>query len=167
MIDIETLGTSVDSSVLSIGAVKFKRNGDILDSFFVTIKRNSCLDAGLIEYKDTLDWWMRIDENVRNLIFKEEYTLKEGLRMLNQWLGDNSIMWANGPSFDIAILENCYRKCNMEIPWKFWNVRDVRTVADIGKVDLKRIEKAEHHPISDCKRQINIVCKGLRYLGQN
>lgn len=167
MIDIETLGTNVDSSILSIGAIKFKRNGDILDTFFITIKRSSCLELGLIEYKDTLDWWMNIDEGVRKVIFKEEYDIKEALTKLSEWLGYNSIMWANGPSFDISILENCYKRCKMNIPWRFWNVRDVRTVADIGKVDLKNMEKAEHHPLSDCKRQISIVCKGLRYLGQN
>ena len=47
---------------------------------------------------------------------------------------------------------------NMEIPWKFWQLRDTRTIYDIGNVNLKTISgkncKVTHHSLNDCYNQI-------------
>ena len=52
MIDIETLGISPNSVVMTIGAIKFNRIDDIksieyMDSFYCRVSKESCLKLGL------------------------------------------------------------------------------------------------------------------------
>jgi hypothetical protein len=59
MIDLETLATSTDAVVLTIGAVKFDPFGsDIkepaMDSFYVKIDIDSCDELGLVANDDTI-----------------------------------------------------------------------------------------------------------------
>ena len=47
MIDIETLSTTPNALILTIGAIKFNRNEDVkdlkeLETFYVRIDQNSC-----------------------------------------------------------------------------------------------------------------------------
>ena len=50
----------------------------------------------------------------------------------------------------------------MNPPWIFWNVRDTRTLYDIGKVSMKSLPTNNaHHAIYDCHRQIIGVKRAL------
>jgi hypothetical protein len=62
MIDLETLATSTDAAILTIGAVKFDPFGkDIqepqMESFYVRVDLDSCHDIGLKVNDDTIAWW--------------------------------------------------------------------------------------------------------------
>ena len=88
---------------------------------------------------------------------------KDALIKLSNFLKDHKYIWANSPSFDCIILENAYKSCNLEIPWKFWNLRDCRTVYDLGKINLKSVSAVKHNALDDCYNQIialsNFFCK--------
>ena len=78
MVDIETLGVSNNSVILSLAAVEFnKSTGETGKKFYKKISIESCLEAGLVIDADTLQWWM---ENLMKLelnYLKEVYIYKE------------------------------------------------------------------------------------------
>jgi len=70
MVDIETLSTSPNSLILTIGAIKFSRNKEVkkledLDTFYVRINQNSCKKLKMDISEDTLDWWNSQSEEAR------------------------------------------------------------------------------------------------------
>jgi hypothetical protein len=173
MVDIETLGTSPNSSILVIGAVKFQRNGNLkplkeLDTFYRRIILNSCLDLGLKVDKETLEWWDKQDSNVRYEALEnpDRIPLRQALIEFSTWMKPCNKVWANSPSFDCVILESAYKACNIPIPWNFWNTRDCRTLfdlANIRKYDLP--DNDQHNAIHDCYRQIVGVKRAISNLG--
>jgi hypothetical protein len=68
MLDIETLSTRPDAVVLTIGAVKFSPwasdvNTD--DGLYVRVNVDEQLELGRHVQQDTIDWWGRQAEDVR------------------------------------------------------------------------------------------------------
>ena len=61
MIDLETLATSPDAAILTIGAVKFDPFGDDIkdpkcEKFYVRVDLDSCDRIGLVTTDDTIAW---------------------------------------------------------------------------------------------------------------
>jgi len=170
MIDIETLGINPDSVVLTIGAIKFRKDEDLksLDSyetFYVKIDQNSCTEIGCKVDPKTVDWWNKqsVESRYEAIESDDRITIREALIKLSKWLKGDNIIWANSPSFDCVILENVYKKCKLDIPWKFWLIRDCRTLFDltgITKNDLPN--NHQHHALYDCYSQLTGVIKGYK-----
>ncbi len=64
MIDLETLATSPNSAVLTIGAVKFDPFGNELEmpsceKLYIKVDIDSCDELNLDVNDDTLNWWSR------------------------------------------------------------------------------------------------------------
>jgi len=94
-------------------------------------------------------------------------SIEQALQELSDFIGTQTFtfIWAQGPHFDCTILENAYKKCNIPLPWKFWNVRDCRTILDISSVKLRDISgEYPHHSLYDCYKQIIAVKTGLNRL---
>ena len=47
---------------------------------------------------------------------------------LNRFLVGVDNIWAQGPAFDIVILENLYRQLGKPVPWNYYTIRDSRTL---------------------------------------
>jgi len=47
MLDLETMGTSPTSAIVSIGAVKFSPEGGVTDDFYARIHLPDAVDSGL------------------------------------------------------------------------------------------------------------------------
>jgi len=165
MVDIETLGTSPNSVIATIGAMKFNRRDRLktmeeMESFYRRIDINSCLSKGMTTEEDTVSWWDNQDEKSRDEIYSSEnrISIEQALQELSDFLSPNPIFWAQGPHFDCTILENAYKKCNLVLPWKFYNVRDCRTILDIAGIRLKDVSgEYPHHSLYDCYKQVIAV----------
>jgi len=176
MVDIETLSTRSNAVILSIGAIKFDRNGKVpaspadMDTFCVRVARESCEVLGMHVDPETLQWWSTQPAAVRDEALEdtsERLTIKDAMTQFAAWVGKSELVWGHGDDFDCVILSNAFEKCGMKTPWKFWNTRDTRTLFDIAGVrnaDLPSDSK--HHPIHDCYRQIVGVVMSLRKLGR-
>ena len=172
MIDIETLSTKPNALILTIGAVKFSRNKDIepleiTTNFYKRIDIKSCKKLGMDIDNDTVQWWNKQSKDVRYEAIenKDRQNIKDVLIELSQFVKDCQYIWANSPSFDCVILENAYRLCELEIPWKFWNLRDCRTIYDLGNTSLKSIVKeTKHNSLEDCYNQILCLNKAYKNL---
>lgn len=130
MIDLETLGTTADAVILSVGAVKFDLESDAIDEegFYGSISIESNMDLGRKIDEDTLLWWLKQPAAAQNVFHEDKLSLEQTLMDLSDWLGNAEwIVWAKGPGFDVAMLEHAYKRLGMSPPWAFWNVRCVRT----------------------------------------
>lgn len=169
MIDIETMGNSSDSAIVSIGAVKFDLiSGEIGEKFHQLVQLQSCLDNGLSVSGSTIEWWLKQSSEAKNSLFdetQERVTINEALFNLSIFIKGNEdcspFIWANSPSFDCAILKTAYKKCCLIFPWDFRKELDVRTMVYL-KPELKNTNNFKglaHNALDDCINQINYVCE--------
>ena len=73
-------------------------------------------------------------------------------------------VWSHGAGFDVTILEWYFRKIGKAIPWQFWEVRDTRTIFDVG-INPNRPPVLKHHALEDAWNQavgVQNVYKALR-----
>ena len=68
MLDIETLGVSMDAPLISIGAVFFEPlTGKCGDEFYRVITLSSALENSFVDPK-TLQWWMIQSDSARAVL---------------------------------------------------------------------------------------------------
>lgn len=170
MLDIETLSTDFDALIISIGAVRFDLSTGIKgDTFYRKIDKQSCVDVGLKINPDTVDWWMNQDEKARQefLSKSDRISISDALIELSEFILKEDFVWSNGASFDLVILRSAYKACQIDLPWEFYNEKDVRTLAGLVP-EVKENEPfvgVKHHPVSDCIHQIKYCSKVYQQLG--
>ena len=71
-------------------------------------------------------------------------------------------VWSHGAIFDIVIIENICRKLQQAVTWKFWEVRDTRTLFDIA--DLTVNIEGKHNALADAVAQADVVQKAYKKL---
>lgn len=147
MVDLETLDTKPTATIVSVGAVKFNREG-IIDKFYKVVDIQSCIDAGFTVSGDTLKWWLS-QRGAANVFKDGTVHIATALFAFNDWVGSNEdiVLWGNGAAFDNAILSNAYSTLRIQQPWKFWNDRCYRTIAALS--DHRRVQKGTHHNALD------------------
>ena len=159
MIDLETLATSTDAAILTIGAVKFDPLGNdklepTMDSFYVKVDLDSCHELGLVTNDDTIAWWANQSKEAQDEAFGDNgrIPIADAFNQLYKFCWGAKRVWSNGSCFDIIICEHVFRKINKAIPWKFWEVRDVRTAFDLG-INPQRPPVTAHHALEDAWNQ--------------
>lgn len=169
MIDIETCGTGVDACILTIAAQCF----DPLDRatlyndrfYYARVDPDSQPDRNISQ--GTIDWWATQPKQAQEEAFGSEgrIALKQALEELHRLTWHCKRTWANGPTFDMNILEHAYKSYNMVLPWQYYNVRDARTVYSLCP-NLNKYP-ASHHALEDCRRQIDLLHDALECLKIN
>lgn len=166
MIDIETLGTAPGCAILSIGAVMFGPSG-LGETFYATVLVQSCTDAGLVIDAGTVAWWMSQSDQARAAAFAADgLPLSAALNALSAWFLQQAAErpWCHGATFDIPVLEAAYKACRMLPPWRYWNVRDTRTLYDLAGVKVDRSAGEHHNALDDAINQATAAAKALRIL---
>ncbi len=166
MIDIETLGNGDDAAVVSIGACFFDPvTGKIGETFHVKADIVSVPPVGLDP--STVKWWLQQSKEAQDKLTSGTVLFEDMLSAFIRFIDKNSTCfkvkpWGNGATFDITLLQSAFRGVNSVIPWRFWNVRDVRTIVDLGTrigVDVKKVEfdGVPHDALDDAKHQVKYV----------
>jgi len=168
MVDLETLATTPNAAILSIGAVTFDPNSNnIYDTFYhrVDLESLEILDTFIDD--NTIDWWSRQDKAAQEEAFNPEGRIDIST-VINDFykfcMGSNKF-WSHGSTFDIIILEHYFRELKKPYPWKFWEVRDTRTLFDLG-MDPEMPQANKHHALEDALRQATGVQNMFRKLGR-
>ena len=165
MIDIETVGTGPDACILTIAAQTFDPNalGYLPQDYYARVDIDSQPNREVDDA--TVEWWATQPQEAQDEAFGEEgrISLKQALEELSKLCFHCNLTWANGTTFDMVILENAYKQEQLPLPWRFWNVRNARTVYSLYP-DLPK-PKASHHALEDCKRQIDLLQQTLQHLG--
>jgi hypothetical protein len=173
MVDLETMGTSYDAPIISIGAVLFDiETGNQYDEFYETVDIESSFKYGTPS-ASTVKWWIEQSSDAKKSTFGGNSSLPFVLNKFNFFLQkdfnpSNIKMWGNGPTFDISILEYAFKQCDIDILWKFWNIRDCRTVKDIGEAigyKMPDFKGTAHNALDDAKNQakwVSEICMQLK-----
>lgn len=173
MLDLETLSTRSNASILVIAAIKFDRHSNISkptttspNQFYAKIDTNSCSQLGMHIDPKTIHWWWEQDSKIREEAFgNPREDLKSVLLRFSKWYGNSKAIWSHGATFDIPILAEAYNLCGLEPPWKFWLARDTRTLFDITGIRQEDLPNENlHNALYDCWRQICGVQEALKRL---
>jgi len=174
MIDLETLGTDPSAPIVAIGAVFFNpQTGELGAEFSTTIDFESACEKRTPD-ASTIKWWMKQSDDARAKVTRGKEDMKRALEGLFSFIRAESSLskvkpWGNGATFDISMLEDCFKCYDMQAPWKYYNVRDVRTVVELGDMvgltkDMIEFEGTPHVALDDAKHQaryVSFITQGL------
>ena len=164
MIDLEGLATGPDTTILTIAAQAFDPFGSgYYDRHYyarVTLEsqENRSIDDG------TIAWWATQPDHAREEAFGEQdrIPLDQALDKLGKLIWHSQLLWSQGPTYDMNILEHAYKSYGKALPWKYYQVRDSRTVFSLWPE--QPIPPTSHHALEDCRRQIGMLQNTLKYL---
>ena len=161
MLDLETLGTRPECVILTLGAVKF--NPYTLEEptggLYLRMDADEQIAKGREVQEDTLQWWMNQAEDIREEALGEEgrVSVEQMYKELNKICVGVQNIWAQGPVFDIVILENLYRQLGLPCPWQFWQIRDSRTLLSSLGDPREKNKAGLHNALEDCVSQAQAV----------
>jgi len=169
MIDLETLDTTPDAQVLTIGGVKFNPFdwSEPHSEFYYRFEIDEQEALGRSVSPSTLDWWGQQDPDIILEAFGDEgrTDVRTILKDMKKWWVGCDEIWSQG-SFDINIMENLCRQLNEPIPWAFWQVNDLRTLLRRMPRDPRKDSKfAAHNALEDSKQQVYALRKTFEHFG--
>ena len=161
MLDLETLSTKPDATVLTFGACKFNpyKQEDIDKGIYFRINVDEQITLGRDVDDSTVEWWGKQAEDVREeaLGDGDRITLEQFTKELNRFIVGAKNIWAQGPVFDIVILENLYRQLGLPCPWQFWQIRDSRTLVSTHGDPREKNKVGLHNALEDAVSQAQAV----------
>lgn len=155
MVDLETMAVTPNAVVLTLGAVHFNPYGNgYADKLYLRFDLDDQDKLGREIDPNTLDWWSKQDPKVMEEAFSPDnrVPVREAMDQFHKFAWGCDAFWAHGSLFDIAILENLYRQIEKPVPWQYWQIRDTRTIFDLGwNPDMPQASK--HDALQDAIRQ--------------
>lgn len=175
MVDLETLSTDSNAIILTIGAIPFGPDGThIVDKGCYFYERVNLYSYNRFKNNEfhlnwgTLIWWLEQDpEPLRDAFLAEpRYPIWTVMQDFLNWIniicksfGDMKVnIWSHGKDFDVVVLQNAFKICNVDCPWDYWDTRDTRTIYALAGVETMNISMPPgfkaHDAIGDCLKQI-------------
>ena len=173
MIDTETLSTRTNATILTLGAVRFDPLGndpiEEKDKLYIKIDLDSCADLDLHIDDNTIEWWSKQSPEAQDEAFGEEGRLSatDAFTQLYKFCWGASCFWSNGAGFDMVVCDTYYDRLKRAAPWKYWQIRDCRTIYTIG-VEPQLPKVTAHNAVEDAVAQaigVQNVYKKLVELG--
>lgn len=169
MIDIESLDTSPNCVILTIGAVRFDPKGD---GIVEKLELRPTIDDQTEQYgrsinDATIRWWSTQSPEALEEAMGDQGRIpfREAMEQLYKFCWNQKSVWSHGASFDVVAMESAWRQLDIAIPWQFWTVRDTRTLFDVTGVSLKDDKHVTtHKAVEDAERQAIIVQRGYKKL---
>jgi hypothetical protein len=168
MVDLETLGTAVDSAFIEVGVVAFIGSGEI------ATYSADVYPEGSYSW-ETVRWWMEQTYNgTPPPGSAQPLSVERVLLEITDFMGKHGpveTVWSNGATFDIPILERAYRLRHFKLPWSYKQPRDTRTLEDVcfqlGLSVPRPSPEHKHSALSDAKAQalwVRSMCGALERL---
>lgn len=169
MIDLETYGLTLDSSVRSIGACFFDIESDAIgEKFYVNIDLESCLKLNLHVNPQTKAWWAMQGKEAKEVLEVDQQPVKKAIESFRRWIITNTAdktkfhVWSNGVNFDLPILNFVQAQLRLKPAWNYWNERDTRTLLWIaGDIDIPFVG-TPHNALDDALHQARQIQAGHR-----
>jgi len=169
MVDMETLAVSPNAVVLSLGAVHFDPNQKgYTDSIYFKIDLDDQDKLGREIDPNTIEWWAKQDHKIMEEAFSPEnrIPLADAMDQFHKFAWGCQAFWSHGATFDLVIIESIYRQLNKTLPWSYWQLRDTRTLFDLGW-DPEMPKDNKHDALQDAIRQSVGVQNIYRKLNEN
>lgn len=173
--DIETLSTKPDATVLSIGAVAFSVQDGLAPVQYYAVIDLEAQDNRSID-PNTVTWWMRqAQENpgATDVFDGTRESVDSALLRLTKYfqayLGPKDEVWANGPDFDCVIVKTLFDEFNQKAPWRHTQHRCVRSLRALAKKLSLDVQVAEnmcaHNALADAEYQAREIIATMKELG--
>lgn len=168
MLDTETLGRKPGCVILSIGAVIFDPFNPNQENY--TFERRiditSQLLFGFHIETETLDWWRTQSDEAKQSLLGVTHQIKNVLIDFQAFCKNNKVdrVWAQGANFDPPIVEEAFNLCGIELPWRYSQPRDTRTVYDLFDFDAKTLPRVGvyHNALDDARFQVIAVQQAIQ-----
>lgn len=132
IVDIETMGITIPSPILSVGAVylDFTVTPHVVRPVFFKMDPKESVGSPDTE---TILWWLHQSEAARNEAFFSPVT-EHAYDRLEAFMSEMKpdYYWGKSPDFDFGHLAAQFKAQGRTIPWKFWQLRDIRTMEGLG-----------------------------------
>lgn len=155
MVDTETMSVTPDAVILTLGAVHFNPYGNGYgDKIYFRISIDDQDALGRQVDQSTLDWWARQDPAIMEEAFSpnDRIPLTEAMDRFHKFAWGCDAFWSHGATFDLVMIENVLRQMGRPLPWNYWQLRDTRTLFDLG-VDPEMPTGSKHDALQDAIRQ--------------
>jgi exodeoxyribonuclease VIII len=149
------MAVSPNAVVLSLGAVHFNPYGNGYgDKLYFRINIDDQDALGREVDPNTITWWSQQDPVVMEEAFSPDnrISLVDAIDQFHKFAWGCDAFWAHGSIFDIVIIENIYKQLGKPVPWQYWQIRDTRTLFDLG-VDPDMPKGGKHDALQDAIRQ--------------
>jgi exodeoxyribonuclease VIII len=149
------MAVSPNAVVLSLGAVHFNPYGNGYgDKLYFRINIDDQDALGREVDPNTITWWSQQDPVVMEEAFSPDnrISLVDAIDQFHKFAWGCDAFWAHGSIFDIVIIENIYKQLGRPVPWQYWQIRDTRTLFDLG-VDPDMPKSGKHDALQDAIRQ--------------
>ena len=156
MVDMETLAVSPNAVVLSLGAAHFDPFGTgVEETIYFKINLDDQDVLGREIDPNTVEWWGKQDPAIMEEAFSEHdrIPLEEAMSRFHKFAWGCDAFWSHGATFDLVILESLYRQVKRPLPWNYWQLRDTRTLFDLG-FDPAMPKESKHDALQDALRQV-------------
>ena len=168
-LDIETLSTTHNSVVLTIGAVKFNpfTQQPSYAELYERLDADDQIEKGRDVSEITLEWWTKQPDDIQEEALgpQNRKPVIEVLHALNKFLVGADKIWCQGPHFDITILESLYKQYGVSSNWQYWQIMDSRTFFGVHGDPRDKASKTLHNAVEDCKSQSRGVQQVFNQLG--
>lgn len=160
-LDLETGGITPGCGIWQIGCVVLE---DPRIQFKATINPKVMFGAPWTVDGNTLKWQQDKNKSNWEAAFDnyDYITISSALRAFADWykaleVNFNLYLWTKGPHFDIAILDEAYRRTGSPIPWKYNSIRDMRTLQHLfPNVEVPKPD-GTHDALVDALWQADII----------
>ena len=86
-LDLETLSTSCNATILSLGAVRFDIDkGDILEEFYYLVSMKSSMKLKFNIDPETIKWWMKQSDEARQIFSEKGIGINKVLTIFSEFL---------------------------------------------------------------------------------
>ena len=167
MLDLETLGTKPGCVIVSIGACVFDMEG--VQKKFYSVVDVTKEPIGLTVDPGTVAWWVEQSSEARAVFATlQRVPITDAIESFRHWweLSEAKFCWCHGASFDAPILEAVYAATERAAPFKFYDIRDTRTLYALTEIYPDRAKGTHHNALDDAIAQAEAVIAGYKALGK-
>lgn len=164
IIDIETLGRRNDAAITQVGLAIADKNFNILDKFLIQVDSKAWHTCNRTFTGETLLWWMQQKNTpVSNTSTLSVYSYKELIEKLKlifrMYNTSETLVWTKG-SMDLFCIKDLFEYFDMELPWEFWQPRDIRTAKEFIE-EWQTFENNNHNALDDALNQLGELIANL------
>jgi len=187
IIDIETLGTKPNVPVIEIGACAINnRTGEIVSNFsrrvrsgyvFADLLNRKAVEHCTPDMQATIKWWLEDSDRadtLRKIMPETSQGVHPHATLLEfcDWFIAETVkangevrVWANGPQFDLVILQSHFDRYSIKRPWVCWQERCVRTALEMANYERGSIGWIERGPRHRALNDARHEARKLYYSG--
>lgn len=133
VVDIETLGISIPTPILTLGYVILDFAGQTINPVTTGLIHFDPLQCAGTPEAATVLWWKQQSAEARHEAF-EETPDADPLGMFENLFKCYRFdyLWGKSPDFDFGHMAAQLKAVGHEVPWNYWQLRDIRTVEGFG-----------------------------------